>query len=187
MPVIAVECPELETLEKWLEYWKEKLRLQAWNISIQRVTSTQLGDADNTAECWPNYQNRTATIKVSYDKHGHGDYYPKDLLDWETTVVHELLHCQFDPGLAVGNLSREACILYEQAISATSQALVALRYTDSHQSPQEPASEPVIEERGVPATGPGSGVRPGETGLPAFLRGSGQSGVRTVIRKGNRS
>lgn len=83
-----------EELENKLEYWKEKLRLQDWDIevSIRRKNDMQF---DALAIVSWTLSKKMATIRVL----DQIDYDPScmGVRDMENDLIHELLHLHFAP------------------------------------------------------------------------------------------
>lgn len=77
-------------IEKWVNYWKEKLFLHGWGITVNYCENKKEG-SECVAECIPNFIYREAIINI----------YPhlnEDTgLSIKNTILHEMVHIILDP------------------------------------------------------------------------------------------
>ena len=107
-----------EELEKMLEKWVKRLRLQDWDISIRFVKQHELSDPAWEGECRVAPQVSSADILILAPEAG------EEGRDIEACVVHELTHVllyAFNMGKS-GSLKN---VLREAAVERIAQSLVA--------------------------------------------------------------
>ena len=117
--------PDRPDLSALCAEWQARLRLQDWDIEVERVRHWRVGSA-SLGEVDVYRGKRTAKIRVLFPEDEEPGSWPTN--DEETTVVHELLHIHFDP-LEPPNIdwSSPVGIAIEQAVHALSVALVNLK------------------------------------------------------------
>jgi hypothetical protein len=113
-------------LESRCRYWQKVLGLSDWTIRAELVRPEQFANEDEgqIGECSALTQNRTAVVRVIDPRH-----YPTDSLwpqDWEVILVHELIHCHFEPFYKDKGLLN---VVQEQAIQA-----LAVGYLQVHRA-----------------------------------------------------
>ena len=116
-----IECIFTEDqLQERLEYWKEKLRLQDWIISIKFASQEELTDSLSANVSYL-LENKQARIKILKNEEFPDDaWFPHDM---EWLLVHELLHLHIAP-IEPKNNSKYYAI--EQAIEGIVFGLMAL-------------------------------------------------------------
>jgi hypothetical protein len=107
-------------IKEKLQFWKRRLNLENWDISVQLVRSTSLKPKTLGNIHWD-----TSTMQAAIDVQSSYDYKlpMKEMLDdMEFTVVHELVHLQLS-SLPRSEASRTA---EEHAVNEITQALLNL-------------------------------------------------------------
>ena len=117
--------PDRPDLSALCAEWQARLRLQDWDIEVERVRHFRVGEA-RLGEIEVLRSKRAAKIRVLFPEDEEPGSWPTN--DEETTVVHELLHIHFDP-LEPPNIdwSSPVGIAIEQAVHALSVALITLK------------------------------------------------------------
>ena len=119
-----MRAPSKRTLNAWLNYWQEELRLRDWTIEVSVVRESSLIKEDKgyVGFCSHNTQHRQAFIRLLHPN----DYAAGKVCDIEVTLVHELIHVQFAPFeyKEVGSLE---WLSQEQTINTLSFLLVQLK------------------------------------------------------------
>ncbi|WP_160112318.1 hypothetical protein [Salicibibacter kimchii] len=110
-----------EELEQKLVYWQKILKLQDWDISIEK--KKMIGeDFEGNVQCF--LESKEAFISILDE-----DYRPDDSLgehDMEETLVHELLHLHLYPISEIAEDKPNYDLFEEQAINALAKAYVYL-------------------------------------------------------------
>lgn len=109
----------LVDLDSLAVFWQRQLRLQDWTVSLLWTTYLDLDQCYGLSRV--NRPVRHAFIRIARPETCPEDDRPKDHLDPEATLVHELLHLAFPP-----DSGNECSVALEQAIDATARALVNL-------------------------------------------------------------
>lgn len=118
--------PTLEEAEALIKHWQPLLGLTEWKIKIELIPGKKLDNSKHTAECWMNFDHKYATIKLANDIEIE-EYARPDLLDWEQTIVHELVHCLIDPVLQYADNGNPIhTMIYEQLINSLSWSFINL-------------------------------------------------------------
>lgn len=128
--------PHEVVLQQMVDYWKERLGLQAWDIRVRHARDREFAPRNSgcTAEASPAYNVEKATIKCSLDIDRENHAVPEALC-WEETIVHELLHIRFDRSIDIHWVQSHPGneILYENGIEQTAKALVRFRRELAHE------------------------------------------------------
>lgn len=108
-------------LSKLVREWQKRLRVQDWAVYLRKAALNGCH-----AQISMNAQAKSAHLEI--DIQSHFDQEGKAEEDIEATIVHELLHLQFEliPGLLPGQDSVEMN-LFEAGLELTAQALVAAK------------------------------------------------------------
>ena len=123
-PGVICTIDELQTL---CDEWQKTLRISDWNINLNIVRQvTMPADAEGHCKTYRTLKYATISVldPVDYDIDG----YRKETQvqhDMERTLVHELLHVQFD--LAIMDAEKMDMTAFEQAIDLTAWGLVNLK------------------------------------------------------------
>jgi len=72
-----------------LDYWKPKLSLGDWEITVKRVGDDH--EENLLAQCLPSFNYREATLTV------FPAFYKETPREQKSTILHELLHIILDP------------------------------------------------------------------------------------------
>jgi len=111
-------------LQHLLAYWQPRLRLADWAVTVQLVTTREIGDHTINGTCDPLLQQKVARIQILRpEDHPDNSFLPYDA---ERSLVHELLHCwavPFEPE----NQQSLAYTSLEQMLNALARALVELK------------------------------------------------------------
>jgi hypothetical protein len=118
--------PTQEEAEEWLRFWQPVLSLADWDIAVSFVQRHKLSNPEHTAELWENAENRHAVVKFANDQEEE-EFTRPDLVDWEETLVHELLHALFEPSCHSPKMESHQRVMHEQAINATARGFIVLR------------------------------------------------------------
>jgi len=112
----------LNKVHEDLDYWKERLGLQAWEIKIQIIPSAKMNTKSSHGEIWYQHLMKRAVIfLVNPDE--VSDFYGFTL-DYEHTLLHELLHLILN--YSDFDTETEEDII-EEAINTIATTLVKLR------------------------------------------------------------
>lgn len=109
------------TLIEICRKWQRRLRLQDWDIKIIFVRQFEMRP-DVLGCCEPVIEKKVALIKIVDPID-----YPTDCrwgLDVENTIIHELLHCHFEP------VSKDGGVFVEQAIESITSGLLSAERED---------------------------------------------------------
>jgi hypothetical protein len=90
---MAVKRVTRQDLAVVVAYWQDVLRLRDWEIDAAFVSPLVLGDALGQSQI--DLLSRRASIRLAetadvVQLHGVG-------YDWQETLIHEMLHCHFEP------------------------------------------------------------------------------------------
>ncbi|MEE8489960.1 MAG: hypothetical protein V3S43_06455 [Acidimicrobiia bacterium] len=109
-----------QRLERLVELWCKRLRLDDWDVNVVLVPTEGLGD--KTGECSVYPRVNEATMRISAHKM-NGDDTPHD---YEQTVVHELLHIESNAFIRHSDVydSKDRADAFEKFIDKTSKTLV---------------------------------------------------------------
>jgi hypothetical protein len=107
--------------------WQALLRLQDWDVKIELARLADLG-AGTLGDCSPNLLKRQTRIRLldPRDVDGQGFWFDGEAWDWETTLVHELLHLHFHDVVPSWDEGRPDAKAAERAIDAMAKALILL-------------------------------------------------------------
>ena len=109
-----------ELLDIYVRKWQAILHLQDWHVTAELAGLKDMNDKFNTGCIMVHAECREAKIQV-VPKEDRAESWCRDH-DYETLIVHELLHIFFDPfDTAKGSPQRLA---EEQAVDAIARALV---------------------------------------------------------------
>lgn len=114
-----------EDLQKSLEYWQKRLRLEDWDIVLEYIRLKEwlaLGkDAYTAGVCAPSQSCGWARIRLLHVEDIAEDAVP-GIKDPEITLVHELLHLLMPVASPKGGDAHG-----ERAINRVAEALVTMR------------------------------------------------------------
>ena len=110
--ILALRKKELEGLA---EEWAKALRLGDWDIEVRFGTADEMFDSDGL--CYAYSDIKEAEILIRRGKAS------SKFADTETVLVHELLHCHFEP---IRDDTTEPTL--EAAIDALSKAFVRMKH-----------------------------------------------------------
>lgn len=109
-------------IQKLLQTWKKRLRLQDWELELHIVRRYRTRDGGSgSCEIVPNYKSAVITI-THRDDFGSEDRFDRD---FESTLVHELLHLHVET-FADQDAGETRDTLKEQAIVSLERAFMAL-------------------------------------------------------------
>lgn len=111
-----------EELQEKLAYWQKRLRLRDWRITVKFASVHELG-LNSGGDCNADWETQSASIRVLPESDYNADWKQQsDVEGEEETLVHELLHCIFNPFEA----KRETTefILQHRAVNTLAFALV---------------------------------------------------------------
>lgn len=128
-----------ENLRERVAYWQRALRLADWQIACAIVPAADLyggGQAENR------YRRNLRQSMISIRREEDWNEGPFFEVDWEQSVVHELLHLHTDAFRV--ELDTPEQTAEEQAIDALASALVRLERQDVSHVPghKDPESDP---------------------------------------------
>lgn len=104
--------------------WQKTLRLQDWKITSKLVTAVELGEEDDAVgRNYINLNAKHANIQVLAPEAADEERLERSK-DVEDTLVHELIHCHFQP---FWTDKEPMCTLQEQAIETLTGALLQLK------------------------------------------------------------
>lgn len=103
-----------------LRYWKEKLKLQDWDISIEFVAREEMSEIDHVGECVAQLSDKTAHIKILRPSEKDSSH------DVEISVVHECFHVLYCGAEPDGETEPKRA-LFENGVDTMARAMVDLR------------------------------------------------------------
>ncbi len=118
----------LPALCESVQYWQAILRLQDWNVvlSIRRRSEMSLKEAIGCNTVSLNHKDCLIEVVDPDDLYTFHARYNGEELDYEITLVHELLHLHFAPFDADEETNPHGNTYQELAINTLARALVAL-------------------------------------------------------------
>lgn len=134
-----------EELEKILRvrcrYWQKKLRLQDWNVEVTLKRHYEMAHPDcvGCTQIFDEEKDAKIELLSPLDIAGvAGSFINHEELNYDITLVHELLHLHFSP--FVEDDTTPKGVAQEQAINAISKALVKayLKDKDTEQPKHTP-------------------------------------------------
>lgn len=115
--------PSIDEVLLALSRWQERLRLLDWFVDVRLCHRSEISEG-SLASIDVNHWTRSAVVRLGFPD----EWTPEDddqHRDWETNLVHELLHIQWiEYRKADGEGSRE--IVEERSCNDLSSALVTL-------------------------------------------------------------
>lgn len=111
-------------LQKLLKKWQKILYLRDWEIRAELVPVNQMPNLGQVGEVEWDLQCRAAHIRLVQEKD-----YPTDAVsktDFETTLVHELLHLHLAPIHTEHAQDGNFMLYEEQAINTLAKSLIKL-------------------------------------------------------------
>lgn len=106
--------------------WQGTLSMCDWSINVSYAAPKELLKPGVIGQCGPDQEHKHAKIMMLHPKFYAGFDYIYKARDFEHTLVHEMLHAQFDcmdiPDMRLREL--------EQVINLTAEALLSLKYRD---------------------------------------------------------
>ena len=111
-------------IEKLVALWTKRLRVQDWDISVKIVPQSLLAENNTLGQCELSNTKREAFISILNPEFRLKDDGSTE--DFETILVHELLHIVFPArqlGIKIDD-KNPAFAEYERGIDATARALV---------------------------------------------------------------
>ena len=112
-------------LKRLMQFWKTKLRLNDWNVTVRYAKQEEFEDGDGQGQNNWNLHSRSSEILILHpDEYSPADYPNSVPQDIEDCLVHELLHLH----LATWNTKNRAEEVHlEQAVEAMTGSMIALR------------------------------------------------------------
>lgn len=92
-PYTPAESKLIDEITRLIAYWKPRLGLEHWTIKTSFVTSPDPNDEELRARVAPSWEYRYGCIEFYLAALLRDD----DILDRESTVAHELMHCVLNP------------------------------------------------------------------------------------------
>lgn len=138
------------------EEWQGYLRMVDWCVEVRLTPQSELQSHTAMGECEIKRQLKQALIKIVTKEEylRDGQKFCPQTYDAELTLVHELLHIQFDCVSPYNKKSFDPRSLrvaeFESAIELTAQALVVLKR--SGEKPKMEDFARALDGHGLPAT-----------------------------------
>lgn len=82
---------QMKDIMGYLDYWKPKLFLQGWQITVEIKKEDKDDDRCTTAEVFPNYEYRSAHLCI------YPHFFSNEHSDQKEIILHELLHIIIEP------------------------------------------------------------------------------------------
>lgn len=114
---------DIGEMENLCSEWKNRLRLQQWEVAIRIARQKEFEDKNSQGECHWTLSTALATIKI-LDPIDYPD--TPFAQDMEKTLVHELLHLKFCDFAKTETGSLED-VMMERAVDHLARALVELK------------------------------------------------------------
>lgn len=112
-------------LKRLLRFWKTKLRLNDWVVTVRYAKQEEFEDGEGQGQCNDSLHARTAEILILHpDEYLPSDYPNSIPQDIEDCLVHELLHLHLAAWCVKNKAER---VQQEQAIEAITGSMIALR------------------------------------------------------------
>ena len=151
--------------ERWLREWQQRLRVQDWTVAIKICRSLEMG-IGHGGEVETFLKKKLAIISLLDPI--DDDSVPDFPLDYEKTIVHELIHLHFEPFLNGDSNSAEH-IAQEQAIDLLARSLVDLKREADSMAKKESKSKMVVPSK----DGKMPGMKQPTQGMSKMAKGKG--------------
>ena len=115
-------------LKESIAYWQGVLRLQDWNVRLLVVRRHDMcvKGAIGCSDCATDHKDANIEVCAPEDLYTYNARFNGEELDYEITLVHELLHLHFAPFMADEVQDAHSNTAQELAINTLARSLVKL-------------------------------------------------------------
>lgn len=118
---MAVKRVTRTELNRVTNYWQSVLRLKDWEVAVEMVPPSRIQNQGFGVSYIDLLSRRTTIHLAEYSGHSGS---PAHDYSWQETLVHELLHCHFEPFMC--DEGQDGNLAQEQALNMLASAFLSL-------------------------------------------------------------